>query len=239
MKILKWIGIAGAALAALLVIGIGIISATFDPNKYKDEITKTVKEKKNRTLAIPGNLKLAVFPKLGVEVGELTLSEFKSDKEFVKLGGAKVYLELLPLLKKEIIVDKIEVDGLNATVIRGKDGKFNFDDLMSKDDKEPAKVKFDISLVKVVNSGLTFRDDLAGNTVKVSALNLTTGRVVEKTPVKVNLAANVESMKPVASVKASVAGELTFDLEKKVFSFAGLDGGRNGLRDLPAFQRTA
>ncbi len=228
MKILKWFGIAAGALVALLVIGIGIISATFDPNKYKDDITKTVKEKKNRTLAIPGNLKLAVFPKLGVEVGELTLSEFKSEKEFAKLGGAKVYLELLPLLKKEIIVDKIEVDGLNATVIRGKDGKFNFDDLMSKDDKEPAKVKFDISSVKVANSGLTFRDDMAGNTVKVSALNLTTGRVVEKMPVKVNLAANVESTKPAANVKAAVAGELTFDLEKKAFSFAGLDAQISG-----------
>ena len=182
MKIIKWAGIAFGALVALLAIGVAIISATFDPNKYKDEITKTVKEKKNRTLAIPGNLKLAVFPKLGVEVGELTLSEFKSDKEFVKLGGAKVYLELMPLLKKEVSIDRIEIDGLNAAVIRGKDGKFNFDDLLSKDDKEPSKVKFDISSVKVVNSGLTFRDDMAGNTVKVSGLNLTTGRVAEKVP---------------------------------------------------------
>ena len=223
MKLLKWLGIIGGGLIVLLVIGVGIITATFDPNKYKGDITKVVKEKKDRTLAIPGDLKLAVFPKLGVELGALTLSEFKSDKEFVKLDGAKVYLELMPLLRKEIVVDKVEVNGLNANVVRGKDGKFNFDDLLSKDDKEPSQVKFDISSIKVSNSGVSFRDDLAGNTVTVSALDLSTGRVADKVPVKVNLSATVESAKPAANVKASVNGELLFDLEKKAYSFAGLD----------------
>ena len=62
MKMIKWLGIIVGGLVLLLVIGIGIVTATFDPNKYKDDITSKVKETKNRTLAIPGNLKLAVFP---------------------------------------------------------------------------------------------------------------------------------------------------------------------------------
>ncbi len=228
MKILKWLGIVIGGMVLLLVIGIGILTATFDPNKYKDEITRTVKDQKNRTLAIPGNLKLAVFPKLGVEVGALTLSEFKSEKEFLKLEGAKVYLELMPLIKKEIVVDKIEVDGLNATVVRGKDGKFNFDDLLSKDEKEAARVKFDISSVKVANSGVTFRDDMAGNTIKVSGLTVSTGRVADKLPFKLNLTAALESAKPAANVQANVSGEVMFDLDKKAYSFAGLDAQVSG-----------
>ncbi len=228
MKILKWLGIIIGGLVLLLVIGIGILTATFDPNKYKGEITSVVKEKKNRTLAIPGDLKLAVFPKLGVELGALTLSEFKSEKEFVKLESAKVYLEIMPLLSKQIVVDKVEVSGLNANVVRTKDGKFNFDDLLSKDDKEPSKVKFDISTVKIANSGVSFRDELAGNTVTISALNLATGRVADKVPTKVNLSATLESAKPAANLKASVVGELLFDLEKKAYSFSGLDAQFNG-----------
>ena len=228
MKILKWLGIVIGGVVLLLVIGIGIVTATFDPNKYKDEITSKVKETKNRTLTIPGNLKLAVFPKLGVELGALTLSEFKSEKEFLKFDGAKMYLELMPLIRKEIVIDKIEIHGLNASVIRGKDGKFNFDDLLSKDEKEPSKIKFDISTVKIANSGVTFRDDLAGNTVKVSDINLTTGRVADKVPVKIDLATTLESVKPAVGVKARVAGELLFDLEKKAYSFAGLDAQVSG-----------
>lgn len=228
MKLLKWVGIVVGGLVVLAVIGIGILTATFDPNKYKDDITKAVKEKKNRTLAIPGNLKLAVFPKLGIEIGALTLSEFKSEKEFVKLESAKVYLELLPLINKEVVVDKVEVTGLTANIVRHKDGKFNFDDLLSKDEKEPSKVKLDISSVKVSNAGVTFRDDLAGNTVTLSALNLTTGRVAEKVPTKVSLAAMLASAKPVANLKVVVAGELLFDLEKKSYSFSGLDAQFSG-----------
>ena len=50
MKTLKWIGILIGGLVLLLMIGIGILTATFDPNKYKDDITKVVKDKKDRTL---------------------------------------------------------------------------------------------------------------------------------------------------------------------------------------------
>ena len=46
MKIIKWLGIFGGGLILLVVIGIGILTATFDPNKYKDDITKAVKDKK-------------------------------------------------------------------------------------------------------------------------------------------------------------------------------------------------
>ena len=228
MKIIKWLGIIIGGLIVLLVIGIGILTATFDPNKYRDDIANVVKEKKNRTLAIPGNLKLAVFPKIGIELGALTLSEFKSEKEFVKLESAKVYLEIMPLLSKEIVIDKVEVSGLNANVVRTKDGKFNFDDLLSKDDKEPSKVKFDISSVKIANSGVSFRDDMAGNTVSISALNLATGRVADKVPTKVNLSATIASAKPEANLKANVVGELLFDLEKKAYSFSGLDAQFSG-----------
>jgi len=39
MKILKWAAIAAGGLLLLLVVGLAIFAGTFDPNKYKWEIT--------------------------------------------------------------------------------------------------------------------------------------------------------------------------------------------------------
>lgn len=62
-KYLKYslFGIGG--LIALLVLAIAIIAATFNPNDYKQQIIDIVKEKKQRTLKIDGDIKLAFWPK--------------------------------------------------------------------------------------------------------------------------------------------------------------------------------
>ncbi len=96
MKTLKYLAIAFGVLLLVVIVAIGIFAATFDPNKYKDELTRVVKEKKDRTLVIPGNIKLAFFPKLGVETGVATLSEYKSDQPFLKVTQARLYVNIFP-----------------------------------------------------------------------------------------------------------------------------------------------
>ena len=234
MKLLKWLGIIVGGLIALLIVAIGIITATFDPNKYKDDLTKLVKEKKQRTLAIPGNISLKVFPKIGVELGQVTLSEFKSDKQFMKLERAKLFVDLLPLLKKELIVDKIEIDGLAANLIRGRDGKFNFDDLLSKDEKAEDKIKFDVEGIKLTAASIAYRDDASGQTLSLGQLGLTTGRVADKVPGKIELTARAEGTKPTLSAQINFAGGVLFDLEKKQFAFTALEAKVAGSLSQPA-----
>ena len=223
MKILKWLGFTVGGLIVLLVVGIAILTATFDPNKYKADITKLVKENKNRTLAIPGNIALKVFPKLGLDLGQVTLSEFGSDTQFAKLERVKLYVELMPLLKRDLIVDKIEIDGLAANIIKGKDGKFNFDDLLSKDDTQQQQVKFDVEGVRLTGASVTYRDDLTGQTAKLDQMNLTTGRIADKVPGKIDLSAKVEGTKPAVNAQLNVAGGILFDLEKKQYAFTSLE----------------
>jgi AsmA protein len=225
MKTLKYLVYALGALLLLIVIGVGIFAATFDPNKYKGELTRVVKEKKDRTLDIPGNIKLAFFPKLGVETGDATLSEYKSDKQFLKLKSARLSLDLLPLLRKELVIDKIEVEGLEASVVKGRDGKFNFDDLLTKEEKQDDQmVKFDAQGFKLSGASVSYRDDATGQTAKISDLNMETGRLANSVPSKFKVSANLEGAKPAMKAQVNLAGELTFDLVAKLYSVKGLDG---------------
>lgn len=233
MKLVKWLAIVVGGLILLLVVGIGILTATFDPNKYKDEITRIVKEKKQRTLTIGGNIALKVFPKIGVEVGQVTFSEFKSDKPFVKVERAKLFVDLLPLLKKDLIVDQVEIDGLEANIVRGKDGKFNFDDLLSPEEKSDDKLKFDVEGIRLTRATVTYRDDGTGQALKASQVNLATGRIADKTQGKIDLTAKIEGTKPQVNAQVAIAGGTLFDLEKKTAALTSLDVKVSGAVKMP------
>ena len=81
MKALKYALYALGGLIVLLMVVVGIVFATFDPNAYKPQIVQMVKERTGRTLSIDGNIGLKVFPKIGATVGKTTLSERGNDNE--------------------------------------------------------------------------------------------------------------------------------------------------------------
>src|ERR1051325_9113607 len=138
-KPLKYTLIGLGSVAILAAGAVAILAATFDPNKYKPEIERIAKDKTGRTLKLAGNLQLAFWPSIGARVAGVTLSEKGSDREFVSLESAHVSLKLMPLLHGEAIVDALHLTGLKAVVIKEKDGKFNFDDLVAAADaKKPA-----------------------------------------------------------------------------------------------------
>ena len=99
-KLIKYTlyGIGGIIILALLVAG--YFAATFNPNDYKDEIIKLVKDKKERTLIIEGDIKLSFWPKIGANLGKVSISEHKSDSVFASVNSVKVSLAVMPLLKK-------------------------------------------------------------------------------------------------------------------------------------------
>src|SRR6266511_664405 len=131
MKVLRTLLLAVVAVAAVVALALAVVIATFDPNKYRPEIAAAVKDKTGRTLAIEGNLGLSVFPSLGISVGKASLSEPNSSRIFARVEEAKASLALLPLFSRRVVVDRVTLSGLAADLVKRKDGKTNFDDLLS------------------------------------------------------------------------------------------------------------
>jgi len=247
MKALKYVLYAIAGLIVLLVVVVGIVAATFDPNAYKPQIVQMVKEKTGRTLAIQGDIGLKIFPKIGAAVGKTTLSERDSDKEFAGVDAVQVYLALLPLLSKQVVVDEVRIDGLRANLIKLNDGKTNFSDLAGggaraveksevpkpaaapRDSPPPQQaVKLDINGIRVTRSRVTWRDETNGNDLAVEVAQLKTGRLADRTPSPVELDVTVKGVKPKADLQAKLTGTLTFDLRAQEYSFKGLNAKLSG-----------
>ena len=226
-KLIKYTlyGIGGVILLVLLIVA--YFAATFNPNDYKDDIIKIVKEKKERTLHIDGDIKLSFWPKIGANLGKVSISEHQSDNEFASVNSVKVALAVLPLLKKELVVDTVYVNGAQANIIKYKNGTTNFDDLLSKDEEE-SQIKFDVQGVIVTNSALKYADEGTGANYSVSKLNLKSGHIALAEPVDLDTDFALTSSQPAIVANAQLKGNFLVDPKTKHFKVKGLDSHITG-----------
>ncbi|MGH8755174.1 MAG: AsmA family protein, partial [Burkholderiales bacterium] len=224
------------SVAGLIVVLAGLaayIAATFDPNRYKPQIVQLVKDKTQRTLQL-GDIKLSFFPGLGVKLGGLSLSEHKSDKEFVAVEYARISLQLLPLLSEQVVVDEVEIRGVRLNLIRFKDGSTNMGDLLGVPQKggtegaqaksgKPEKFKFDIDHIGIENTTLNYSDEKTGAKYALHGLNLKTGRIANGVPSDVELNFNVRGSQPKFDLTTQLKTLLTFDLNNQQYLLQALD----------------
>jgi len=238
-------------LVVLVVLAVAIFAATFDPNRYKGEIERLVKDRTGRTLQLKGDLKVAVWPSLGADVNGVALSERDPKQEFLSLDSAHASVALLPLLHGSVVVDGIRVSGLKARVVKEKDGRFNFSDLMeqpapAQQDKQAGKsqppekkaaerqqaggkgVAFDIASVQVDRSAFSYVDKASGQELAVSDLKLSTGRIAERADGKLDLKASAKGKNPDLDLKLDVTGGYKVDLPAQAFEVSKLDAKVNG-----------
>jgi AsmA protein len=186
MKALRILGIAIGVVLALLAVGVGALYALFDGEKIKAEASRAVFEKYQRKLDIAGKVELAVWPDVGLSIGRVSLSEPGGKGEFFALDSARVAVAVMPLLSKQVQVQRVEVNGLKATVVKHKDGTLSIADLMGGKSEKPVAgtgeaaatpMQLDIAGIKVANAQFTWRDEKSGSTTALSNLDLGTGRV--------------------------------------------------------------
>jgi AsmA protein len=227
-KFLKYSAYGLGGLISLALLVVIVVSVTFNPNDYKQKIIDLVQEKKERTLKLDGDIKLAFWPKIGADLGKISLSEHKSSQEFASVNSVRVSLALLPLLKKELIVDTIYIDGAKANIVKYKDGSTNFDDLLSKDDEESQDIKFDVDGIIVTNSAVNYTDESSGAKYALSKFNLTSGHIALAEPVDLATDFSIVANQPEISADAKLKGNFLVNPETKHFAAKGLDATIKG-----------
>lgn len=244
MKVVKIIGM--VLLAGVLLAGaaVAVLAMRFDPNQYKAELTALVKQKTGRELAIDGRLGLSVFPKLGVSAADIRLSEKEGKGTFVAVKEARLSLALLPLLSGQFVIDRVVLTGIDATLVKGRDGKTNFADLaggganQEKKEEKPAAspLKLDVAGVELGVDRLLWRDEMQNRQWLLAGLVLKTGRVAEDVPGKLALSGRIEGPDTLR-LGLELAADYRFNLQKQQAALSGIDlklagdaGAMQGLR---------
>jgi AsmA protein len=182
-KILAWLA---AAVLAVFALGTIFLLLFFDPNDYRDDLSEAVKERTGRSLVIEGDISLAFFPWLAIDVGHTTLGDAPGfgDKPFAEFDRATLSIRLLPLLlSQEVAIGTADLESLELNLQVDSEGRNNWDDLVGGEDRADEEVTgekgkaFEVSGVDVSNTIITFEDRQSGDTYVLSNMNMQLGRV--------------------------------------------------------------
>lgn len=211
----------GAGVLVLLIAAVlTYLVATFDPNAYKSVAVDWMKTNRNRTLAINGPIKLSVFPRLAVQVSGVTLSEKGRPDEFLALNEAALSVAVLPLLRQQVVVDRVSARGLRLNYVRGDKGTSNIDDLLATEpSRAPAEasqpLRFDVSGITLEDLRLKLRDAQSKLAGEVTVNSLTTGRLADQVESPVKLDARIALSQPELQGELTGSTQLMLDLATK------------------------
>lgn len=190
-KFLKLILYVVGGIAALLVILVIGITLFFDPNDYKDEIRDLVREQTGRELTIEGDIGWSFFPWVGVEAGPATLSNAQGfgERPFARVERAGVQVKLLPLIRKQVEVDTVILNGADVHLARNARGTTNWQDLIPEGQQPPDTeaagagiAGLVVSGVQLQNSTVTWEDAAAGTSYTARGIDLETSEITPGRP---------------------------------------------------------
>ncbi|CAB3632731.1 MAG: AsmA family protein [Achromobacter sp.] len=240
-------------LVVVAVVGLAIFLLTFDPNAYKYKLEELVQERYHRTLTIDGEIELSLFPRIGLSVQGVSLSEVNSTETFASIESTRLAVAVWPLLSNSFVVDHVAISGFKARVVRGKDGQFNFSNLVGgtapvvATPANPAEalagaaqtaaqaltsgtlppsrnnMQIDIAGLDLKDGEVLLQDEMSGMAVAVTKINANTGRVTFNQPFDVRLTARLEGGNP--RIDANLTGQalLTLDPSAKRYAAQKLD----------------
>lgn len=210
---------------SVVIILVTVLSLPFivNPNNFKPQIETLVKEKTGRTLTIDGDLKLSIFPWLGISTGKISLSNPQGfdTPYFAQIQQSEINVKLIPLFTKQLDVSDIVFKGLRLHLSKNKQGINNWDDFKSSqknDSKTTSPLAiFAIAGLSIEDATITW-DDLQKNQHNtISKLQIKVGKLNfnQKIPLKLSLA--FVNQQPLITQLLNFSGNLTLTPSLEIF----------------------
>ena len=128
-KAIKWLLIVVGALVALVIVALLVIPMFVDVQEYKPEIEKKVSEAAGRPFTINGDIKLSLFPWVGLAFSDLHLGNPPGfqEKDLLSIKSFEMKVKLIPLISKHIRIKRFVVEGLRLVLEKNKGGRANWE----------------------------------------------------------------------------------------------------------------
>jgi AsmA protein len=208
---------------AVLLAGVAAyVASRFDADALKALAIERVQHDYQRTLAMPGPLGLSFWPRLGVKVGEVSLSEHGGPGRFASLRAANVSMAVWPLLQGQWVVDRVRIEGLSAALTRQPDGRLSIDDLLGTPPNKsgrPASPRYgigppmalDIAGISLVDATLRLDDQQAQRQIELTQATLETGRITPGQPAELRFKGRFRNSDPAADLALVFSATVTID----------------------------
>jgi AsmA protein len=186
VRVLKWISWGLGGLIVLLLLGVLVLVWVIDPNGFKPTIQARVKQATGRELMLPGKIELGFFPWLAVRTaaGSFGNAPGFGDQPMATWRSAQLGAKLFPLLRGEIVIDRVKLIGAEVRLLRHADGRANWQGIGSGEAADPDAPTRHVSIdgVDLTDSHVVFVDEAASRRIEITALRLTTDAIAPDEP---------------------------------------------------------
>lgn len=224
MRALRITGIVIGCIIVVLIAAVIALWLIVNPNDYKGRIEAAVRTSTGRDLSLSGNIHLAIFPSIALELGPASLGNppgFSSSQPFASLQRVSLRVRVLPLLHHQLDVGRIEIDGLDLRLLKNAQGQGNWSMPAGKQTAPaPQSSGSPMTLggiggVVVKNSRFSYQDMTAEH------VNINIGHVATGVPVPVKWDLDVTTAagaRPIA-----LSGSATLEYDARTAHLSGLD----------------
>ncbi|MCY1257178.1 AsmA family protein [Pseudomonas jessenii] len=219
----------------LIIVALGFaLTHLFDPNDYKDEIRQIARDKAHIELTLNGDIGWSLFPWLGLELHDASVATMvKPTEPFADLQMLGLSVRVLPLLRREVQMSDVRVEGLNLRLNRDKDGHGNWEDVGKlpapantgatstppaagepapeasvSAEKPPQPIRLDIDSLTVNNARVEYTDERTGKSFSAESIQLSTGAVHDSVNIPLKLTAFLSANQPALRVRTELNGEV-------------------------------
>lgn len=237
----------------LIIVALGFaLTHLFDPNDYKDEIRQIARDKAHIELTLNGDIGWSLFPWLGLELHEASVATLTTPTQpFADLQMLGLSVRVLPLLRREVQMSDVRVEGLNLRLNRDKQGHGNWEDIGKnvpdaadiasapaqaqapaepEPEKPPKPIRLDIDSLTINNARVEYNDEQTGKQFSAESIQLSAGAVHEGASIPLKLTAFLGSNQPLMRVKTELNGNLRIQraLQRYQFEDMKLSGEATG-----------
>ncbi len=149
-------------------------------------------------------------------------------------------VRVLPLLRREVQMSDVRVEGLNLRLNRDKQGHGNWEDIgknlpdetagapapapvepvaETKPEKPPQPIRLDIDSLTINNARVEYTDEQTGKQLSAESIQLSAGAIHEGASIPLKLTAFLGSNQPLMRVKTELNGNLRIQRALKRYQF--------------------
>lgn len=221
----------------LVLVGVLAVSPAVNPDSMRDRLSQVIRDTTGLRVAFEGSIKPRFFPRLGVEMRKVALlPPLENDGppvatvERIDLG-----VRLLPLLGKRIELGLIEIEGLDVSLVRYADGRFNLprppvEDvrvegktvLVTTKDNTVHTIDTASQGVRLGRSSLRYEDKASGLVATLGDIALGTGPLGGDAPFDARLHFAYAVNRPDISGQVDLSGKITTMFQALRFEAQGV-----------------
>lgn len=238
---MKWLKRFLITAIVIILIGIGAIITllmTINPNHFKPQIERLVKQKTGQTLVISGPIHLSLYPWIGLKVSRVRLNNPPGygSKPFAQIQNLGIAVALWPLLEQKLKIEKIYLKGLQINLIQKTAQKTNWNNLFNHSTKtnQPhtgsstvkahpsaaiasAPLAFTIAGLNVQNANVVYTNEQTHQKTQISSLNFRIGKLSPGKSSPLNLAFIVNTNHPQLTIHTHLKALINANWSQKTY----------------------